>query len=97
MDQEMYSRREIAAIFRAVVAANADLSTRFSSTEAQLYRAGFAAAIRALAIGFSINSDIEAGLYRLDDPATQVEIDFWESPTPLLPDADAPPTIIGDP
>ena len=94
---DYFSRQDIVSMLRAVVAANADIANRLSFPEARAYRAGFAAAIRAVAIGFSINPELEAGLFRLDQEPPSVELDYWESSTPALPPPGSSLHIIGDP
>lgn len=52
---EIYLRADIANIVRAIDAANAELSAAVPLAEVAAYRAGFLAALRALALAFDLD------------------------------------------
>ena len=54
MRTEVYVRDDIENVLRAIDRANCDLLTLLGSTEADIYRSGFVAALQAVATAFSI-------------------------------------------
>ena len=54
MRTEFYVRDDIENILRAINRANRDLSSLLGSAEVDLYRAGFVAALQALAEAFNV-------------------------------------------
>jgi hypothetical protein len=54
MRTEVYVRDDIENVLKAIDQANRDLITLVRSTEADIYRSGFAAALQAVATAFNV-------------------------------------------
>lgn len=59
MRTEVYVRDDIQNVLKAIDRANRDLTTLLRSTEADIYRSGFVAAVQAVAAAFNIRFDPE--------------------------------------